>query len=135
MKRFLLFAAVAAAVIGLLTAGAVVALRDRIGDDGVRAIVMSAGIAFSLQCLTFGVAKAIMPVSVWTGWLATVVMRFLVVILHAVAGAPLLGLPLAPALLSLAGFILVTSVIEPFFLFDRSPLPPPASPPTAPPAT
>jgi hypothetical protein len=139
MKRFLIFVLTVSVLIGGAAAGVVSVFGARLGEDGVRAVVMSAGIAFTLQSLTFGISRAIMPVSVWTGWLATVLLRFLVVIAHGVIGAPLLGLPLAPALLSLAVFIFMTSVIEPFFLFDRTPHPPasspPAPPPTAPPAT
>jgi hypothetical protein len=133
MKRFALFALVCAVLVGGLAAGVVAVYGQRLGEDGARAVVMSAGIAFTVQCLTFGIWKALMPLGVWMGWLMTVGLRFLVVIGHGVIGAPLLGLPMTPALLSLAAFIFMTSVIEPLFLFTRSPLPPPQPP--APPAT
>jgi len=133
VKRFGLFALSCAVIIGGLAAGVVAVYGRRLGEDGSRAIVMSAGIAFTVQCLTFGVARAIMATNVWTGWLLGAGMRFLVVIGHGVIGAPLLGLPLEPALISLAVFIFLTTVIEPFFLIARPPLP--ATPPSAPPAT
>jgi hypothetical protein len=62
-----------------------------------------------------------------------VAMRFLVVILHGVIGAPLLGLPLEPALISLAVYIFVTTLVEQFYLIQRDPAKPP--PPSAPSAT
>jgi hypothetical protein len=132
MKRFLLFALTTGVMIGLVAASAVAVLGARIGESGSRAIVMSAGIAFTVQCLTFGIARAIMPMGLWTGWGAAVAIRAVTVIMHGFAGVPLLGLDAAPALLSLAAFFLMTSVIEPFFLITREPLPPT---PPAPPAT
>lgn len=136
MKRFLLFVAASAVAIGVLAAGAVGAFGARLGEEGVRAVVMSAGIAFMLSAATFGIARAIMPLGVWQGHLASVFLRFLVVVGHGLIGAPLLGLPMAPALISLAVFILCTSVIEPFFLFTQTPIPPARPPhPPVPPAT
>jgi hypothetical protein len=132
MKRFWLFALTMAVMIGLFAAAAVAVLGPRIGESGSRAIVMSAGIAFTVQCLTFGIARAIMPMGLWTGWGAAVGIRAVTLIMHGFVGVPLLGLDAAPALLSLAAFFLMTSVIEPFFLISRHPLPPPQPP--APPA-
>jgi hypothetical protein len=133
VKRFLLFALTSAGLIALVAAGAAAVLRPRIGESGVQAIVMSAGIAFTVQCLTFGIARAIMPMGLWTGWGAAVAIRMLTLVMHGLIGIPLLGLDAAPALLSLAAFFFITSVIEPFFLITREPLPPPKPP--APPAT
>jgi hypothetical protein len=43
-------------------------------------------------------------------------LRFVVVALYALAGAKAMGLPLAPALISLVAFFFVTSLAEPVLL-------------------
>ena len=108
-------------MIGLLAWGAAAAFSASIGEAGVQAIVMSAGIAFTVQCLTFGVAMALMPAGAMVGYGAGAFMRLFVVAVHGFIGVRLLGLPMAPALISLASFFFVTSLIEPFFLIRRDP--------------
>ena len=103
-------------VIGATAWLAVAVLHPRIGDDGVRAIVTSAGVAFSVQLLTFGIANALAPTNIIAGWAGGALVRFVVLALHGFAGAPLLGLPLNVSLISLAGFFFLTMLIEPFFL-------------------
>jgi hypothetical protein len=88
----------------------------RYGNDGVRAIVTSAAVAFSVQLLTFGIASALAPTNVIAGWVGGSLVRFLVLAVHGFFGAPMLGLPLDVSLLSLASFFFLTMLIEPFFL-------------------
>jgi hypothetical protein len=42
-----------------------------------------------------------------------------VLIVHGLVGVRVLGLAAAPALVSLAAFFFITSIIEPFFLIRR----------------
>jgi hypothetical protein len=50
------------------------------------------------------------------GWGAGMLLRFLTLVLHALIGTRLMGFPPAPALLSLAAFFFVSTLIEPVFL-------------------
>jgi hypothetical protein len=102
--------------IGLAAWAGSAAFHSRIGNDGVRAIVMSAGVAFTVQCLTFGVALALVPSSLMAGWGAGILIRVFTLAIHGFVGVPLLGLRADAALLSLAAFFFLSTLIEPFFL-------------------
>jgi hypothetical protein len=95
----------------------------KIGPEGVRAIVTSAGVAFSVQLLTFGIASSVSPDNVMVGWVGGSLVRFVVLALHGFFGAPLMGLPLDVSLMSLAAFFFMTMLIEPFFLTRSTPRP------------
>jgi hypothetical protein len=123
MRGFLGFAIVLALVIGLMAWGGAVLFFPKIGDEGVRAIITSAGVAFSVQLLTFGVMRFFAPTNVMAGAGMAMIVRFLTLAFHGFAGAPLLGLPMGAALVSLAAFFFVTSLIEPFFLGRPAPTP------------
>ena len=103
-------------VIGGITWLAIGVFGSRIGPEGVRAIVTSAGVAFTVQLLTFGIAKAIAPMNVMAGWAGGAIVRLVVLALHGLFGAALLGLPLDASLISLATFFFLTMMMEPFFL-------------------
>ena len=130
MKRALWFALAVGVTIGLSAWAAAAAFSPQIGVDGVEAIVMSAGVAFVVQCLTFGVALVLAPTSMMVGWGAGMAIRLFVLVLHGVIGVRLLGVPADASLISLAGFFFLTTLIEPFFL----PRPAAATPSTTPPA-
>jgi hypothetical protein len=116
VKRALWFAVTVALVLGLSAWAASAALYGRIGQDGVQAIVMSAGIAFVVQCLTFGVALVLIPSGLMLGWGAGILFRVFTVVVHGLVGVRLLGIRADAALISLAGFFFLTSLIELFFL-------------------
>ena len=116
MKRFLAFAGVMALVIGLAAwVGAMLASPSR-GQAGVNAVVASAGVAFSVQLLTFGIANAFVPTNIMAGWAAGMLVQLIVLAMHALFGARLLGLPVDVSLISLAAFFFLSTLIEPFFL-------------------
>lgn len=121
MKRLAWFAAAMAVVIGGTAWLGAAVFGARIGEDGVRAIVTSAGVAFSAQLLTFGIAKALAPVNVMAGWAGGAILRLLVLAVHGFFGVRLLGLPLEPSILSLATFFFLTMLMEPFFLAPPAP--------------
>ena len=116
MKRLGWFAGAMIVVIGGTSWLAIAVLGSRIGPDGVRAVVTSAGVAFTVQLLTFGIAKAIAPMNVMAGWAGGAIVRLVVLALHGLFGTALLGLPLDASLISLATFFFLTMLMEPYFL-------------------
>jgi hypothetical protein len=125
MKRAVWFAVTIAVAIGLSAWAAAAVFGPRIGEAGVEAIVMSAGVAFMVQCLTFGIALALIPSSLMIGWGAGMLVRLFVLVVHGFVGVRLLGLRADAALISLAGFFFLTTLIEPFFLPRPAVSPPP----------
>jgi hypothetical protein len=81
-----------------------------------RAVWSSAVIAFGVQLIAFAVAKPFLAKNPIAGWGLGSVIRFGVLILHALVGTKALALQSGPALLSLAGFLFITMLIEPLFL-------------------
>jgi hypothetical protein len=81
-----------------------------------QAVWFSAGIALGIQILGFLFVRVIVPAHVIAGWGAGMLLRFLTLVLHALIGVRLMGFPPAPALLSLAAFFFVSTLIEPVFL-------------------
>lgn len=86
------------------------------GPEAQGAIVTSAGVAFTVQLLTFAIARALVPTNLMAGWGAGMLVRLATLILHGLVGARLLGQPMDAALVSLAAFFFLTTLIEPFFL-------------------
>lgn len=112
-KRAILFAVVSAvlmfggaALIALVTGNAEVA----------RAVWTSAGIAFVVQLVAFAVAVPFLARNPIMGWGLGSVLRLLVLVLYALVGLKSLGLAATPALLSLAGFLFASMLLETLFL-------------------
>lgn len=125
MRRALQFSALSAVLISAAAWIGIAVFSTRLGENGVRAVVTSAGVAFTVQMLTYGIVSMAVSTNVIAGWVAGMLVRFMVLAMHGFFGARLLGLPLAASLLSLASFFFLTSLVEPFFL-PRPPGPPPA---------
>lgn len=81
-----------------------------------RAVWVSAGVAVAIQLAAFGVVLANSKQSVIVGWGVGVGVRFAAFVLWGFAGVSQLGLPQGAALMSMASFLFVTTVIEPLFL-------------------
>ena len=81
-----------------------------------QAIWFSAGIALAVQVVGFFLARIFMSANMIAGWGAAMLLRFVTLALHALVGIRVMGFPPAPALLSLAAFFFVSSLIEPVFL-------------------
>lgn len=109
MRGLALFAALALVAIAL--AGGALALVFR-GPGSGRAILVSAALAWGVQLFTYAVVRLAGPSKVMAAWGLGVVMRLALLLLYAFLGVRLLGLPAAPALLSLATFLFVSTVIE-----------------------
>jgi hypothetical protein len=84
---------------------------------GSTAVWLSAMLAIVVQLATFAIARRYAHTgSVMTGWGIGALIRAAVLALYGLVGARSLGVPLAPALLSFAVFVFVSTVIEPLFL-------------------
>jgi hypothetical protein len=111
VKQGLAFAAVAAAMI-LGLAWGITVMRP----DLARTIWSSAVIALVAQVIGFALAKPFVKENPIAGWGLAGMLRFAVVVLHAVVGTKALGVESGPALMSLVGFLFVTMLVEPLFL-------------------
>lgn len=113
MKRTLAFAGLA-----LLLIVGLAWLFTRLWPDPMaqQAVWFSAGIALGIQIIGFLFVRVIVPGHMIAGWGAGMLLRFLTLVLHALIGTRLMGFPPAPALLSLAAFFFVSTLIEPVFL-------------------
>lgn len=113
MKQGAIFFAIAAAIT-LGGAWGITLLRPE--PELARAVWSSAVIALGVQVLAFAVARPFVATNPIAGWGLGSLIRFAVVIVHAFVGVQALGLQSGPALLSLAGFLFVTMLVEPLFL-------------------
>lgn len=113
MKKGLAFGAVAALII-FGTAWGVTILRP--DAELARAVWTSAVIAFGVQLVAFAVAQPFVATNPIAGWGLGSLIRFAVLMVYAFVGVKALGLASGPALVSLAGFLFVTMLVEPLFL-------------------
>jgi hypothetical protein len=113
VKRALSFAGLSLAlIVGLAW------LLTRLWPDpqAQQAVWFSAGIALAIQVVGFFFIRIFMPANMIAGWGAGMLLRFVTLVLHALVGIKVMGYPPAPALLSLAAFFFVSTLIEPVFL-------------------
>jgi len=85
------------------------------GERVALSIWTSAALAFAVQVAGFAFASALQPVNVMAGWGAGMVLRFGSLVAYALA-VKSLGWPVAESLVSYAGFLFVSTLIEPLFL-------------------
>ena len=88
-------------------------LADSLGQHWIMA---SAVLAFVLQLVAFGVARLMGPRNVMLGWGLGSALRLVLLVIYALLLAKLWRAPIAPALLSFAAFVFLTTVVEPVFL-------------------
>ena len=113
MKALALFTAVAAGAILLL--GAILTLVFRSPADR-RALLVSGVVALLVQVVTFAVARFGDRSKVTQRWAIGVVLRFGTLVVYALLALKPLGLPATAALISLATYFFVTTLIEPRLL-------------------
>ncbi|MBM4194928.1 MAG: hypothetical protein FJ202_11190 [Gemmatimonadetes bacterium] len=115
MKRFAAFAGAVVVICGGAAWLAVLLSQDALVE---RAVVTSAGVAAFTQLASFGVAKALMArkVGLFGAWGGAMAVRFAALVVYALLVFKVLALVPAPALVSFAVLLLLTSVIEPVFL-------------------
>ncbi|MEP6833541.1 MAG: hypothetical protein ABJB74_09110 [Gemmatimonas sp.] len=80
------------------------------------AITVSAWVAFFVQILTFSICRLVAQQNLIAGWGIGTLLRFATVGVWAFLGIKALGLAPSPALISLATFFFISTLIEPFFL-------------------
>lgn len=113
MRRIALYAVLAAAII----TGAGVFLSFLFdGPTDRRSIVTSAVVAFIFQTLAFGAVALASRDHVMTGWGIGVLLRFLVLVGYAFLIVTTIGLAPAAALISLATFFFLCTLVEPLLL-------------------
>jgi len=81
-----------------------------------RAILLSAVVAIVVQTGGFGIAALAVPANPIAGWGATVLLRFLTLVVYGLLAVKAIGLPPVAALISIATFLFLTTLVEPFFL-------------------
>jgi hypothetical protein len=113
MKRVLAFAAVAAALT-VSTAAIMTIVWSTPAEE--RAIWLSAAIAFVVQMLAFGVASVVRREQVMVGWGLGALMRLVTLSVYALVFVNALGLPATAALVSLAVFFFLSTLVEPLLL-------------------
>lgn len=113
MKKFASFLA---AITAVLSAVAWVITLAVHGDLVARSVWASVAVAVVIQAASFGLMRLMQPVNVMAGYALGMILRILSLVLFGYFGVPGFGLALQPALLSLAGFFFVSTLIEPFFL-------------------
>ena len=116
------FVAVSVVLIGIL--GLILA-RVFPGAESVKAIELSAVVAFVIQILTFWAllppkGRADLPGAMLMRWGMGAVVRMLSLMLYGLVATKILGLPAAPALVSLAAFFFATMLAEPLMLTNAS---------------
>jgi hypothetical protein len=110
------FAGFIAATIAVVCAGAWVVTLAVPGRDTARAVWTSAGIVIVVQAFAFSLVRMMQPVNVIVGWAMGMLLRFVVLFAYGFLGVKALGLSMQPALLGMAGFFFVSTLIEPVFL-------------------
>jgi hypothetical protein len=113
MKRIALYAGVAGALIAISAFGLSLAFD---GPADGRAILVSAVLAFVVQLAAFGAIGLASRDNVMAGWGIGVLVRFLVLVAYALLVVKAIGLAPAAALLSLATFFFLCTLVEPLVL-------------------
>jgi hypothetical protein len=86
------------------------------GPGDATAIRLSAIVAVVVQLVAFAVTKALARWNLMAGWGAGSLLRFMTLVVYALIAVKGLGVAALPALLSLAAFLFVSTLIEPMFL-------------------
>jgi hypothetical protein len=81
-----------------------------------QAIEASAVIALVVQLFAFGIARMVSAPNFLAGWITGVALRFVALIAYAFVGVKLFGMPAAAALISLASFLFISTLVEPKLL-------------------
>jgi hypothetical protein len=85
-------------------------------SQGRQAVAISAAAALAVQGAAFGAANALRGQHLTVMWGVGSLIRFVSLVLYALLVAMLWRASLTPALLSFAGFLFVTMLVEPVFL-------------------
>jgi hypothetical protein len=86
------------------------------GPRDAAAIRLSAIVAIVVQLVAFAVTRTIVQRHLIAGWGAGSLLRFLTLVVYALLAVKVLGMPPVAALVSLATFLFLSTLIEPLFL-------------------
>lgn len=113
MKRALAFAGVT-----LVIAVAVILVMGRVFPTAqdLRALRLSAGLAFIVQMVTFLLAKRLAKRNLMVGWGVGSALRLATLTIYALVVVPALGLPRPPALIGFTVILFASMLIEPLLL-------------------
>jgi hypothetical protein len=103
------------AVVSIAAVGWLLMLGFR-GPGDAAAIRLSAIVAIVVQLVAFAVTMAIAQRHLIAGWGVGSLLRFLTLVVYALLTVKVLGLPPVAALVSLATFLFLSTLIEPLFL-------------------
>lgn len=87
-----------------------------VSPPGQTMLLVSAGLAVTVQMVAFTVARLLQRRHLMLGWGLGSVLRLVVLAVYVVLATNVWQVPMAPALLSFVVFLFVTTVIEPVFL-------------------
>jgi hypothetical protein len=113
MKRLFAFAGIAA-VLTAATGAIMTIVWSTPAEE--KAIWLSAAIAFVVQMLAFGVASLVRRDQAIVGWGLGALMRLVALSVYALVFVKALGLPATAALVSLATFFFLSTLVEPLLL-------------------
>jgi len=113
MKKTAIFAVVS---LGVITALAWILTFAFSTAADRHAIVVSGLIAYVVQLCSFAIARAMAATNVMAGWGLGMLLRFAVLAVYALIFLKVLALPATAALVSLAAFFFVSTLIEPVML-------------------
>jgi hypothetical protein len=113
VRRFAAFAATCLAVIAACLAALWLLFRQPAERN---ALLVGAALAFAVQLAAFAIAAALSRHNIMAGWGAGALLRFATLAAYALVVVPQLGFPLTAALVSVALFLVLSTMVEPFFL-------------------
>jgi hypothetical protein len=100
----------------VLTAGIIAGLAAAFAPAAVKIVLYGAAVALVVQLVAFAIARALRVRNLLLGWGIGSAMRLIALVIYALAVARFGRGAMAPALLSFAGLLFVTTVVEPVFL-------------------
>jgi hypothetical protein len=113
LRSVLLYAALTVAIVGVT--GWLLTLAFP-GAGNMAAIRTSAMVAIVVQIAAFGVTKSLATSNVIAAWGAGALVRLVTLVLYALLAVKVLGLAPVSALLSIAVFFFLSTLLEPLFL-------------------
>jgi hypothetical protein len=84
--------------------------------EASRAVLVSAGVAAVVQLFGFGIVRLARRSNPIAAWGLTALLRMAVLVVYALVIVPALGVLATPALLSLATFFFLSTLVEPLLL-------------------
>jgi hypothetical protein len=113
VKQWLIFAG---AALGIIIVAALLLGLAFAAPAEQRAIKVSALVAYAVQLFGFAVVLVVRGSNVFAAWELAMLLRFAALMVFAFFALKGMGLPPAPALISLVAFFFLTTLVEPVLL-------------------